>query len=107
MSIRISAISNVGNAKKFLKPIQKKVPKMQPMTIMQTKEAGTILVTSSLAALTGTEFLNKTDSVKHFAENGHWEWQPPADSSDYPHYGWVPDPPQYIPGSGEPPEDAN
>lgn len=103
MSLRVSAISNIGNAKKFMKSIQKKVPKMQPMTILQTKEAGTILVTSSLAALTGAEFLNKTNSTKYHAQDGHWENCPPLDSSDFPHQIWVPDeePKPYIYGSGE------
>ncbi len=103
MSIRVSAISNIGNAKKFLKPIQKKALKMQPTTILQTKEVGTILVTSSLAALTGAEFLNKTAKEKQYASDGHWEDRPPMDSSDYPHQVWVPnkEPKPYIYGSGE------
>lgn len=100
MSIRVSAISNIGKAKKVLKPIQKKAQKMQPMTILQTKDAGKILVASSLAALSGAEFLNKTNGVKYQVEGGHWETEPPADSSDYPHSSWVPDPRPYIPGSG-------
>lgn len=107
MSIRISAISNIRNAKKFLKPAQKKVQKMQSVTIMQTKEAGTIFVAGSLTALTGAEFLNKTAKEKQYADGGHWEDRPPMDSSDYPHQVWVEDPKPYIYGSGEPSEDAN
>ncbi len=101
MSIRVSAVSQNNVARNCLKSVQKKAKSIPTMTIMQTSKAGAILVTSSLAALSGVDFLSRTTNEKQFAGE-HYEWVPPSDSSDYPHYERVKDPyrQQYIPGSG-------